>query len=134
VKRVLVINEDTDFRGYIGTLLRDAGYAVVLPPRNPLEKAALEAQAVDAIVTDLFMSNVEAIELVETARQRAPSVPIIGMSGGPSWARGRCMVAIKILSAKTALVTPLDVAALLSLLRDVLEQNAASPTSPAASK
>ena len=128
--RVLVIDDDQHFRHYLVALLERAGYEVLSLQDGQRASAVLETSTIDAIVTDLYMPNADGIEIVGMVRQRAPSVPVIGVSGGPLRARDPCIAAMKLLGAKTVLAKPLDAAAFLAVLREALASALqAKPTS-----
>jgi DNA-binding NtrC family response regulator len=120
VPRVLVIDDDEDFRHYLVTLLERAGYEVLSLQDSGRAKIMLAAECVDAVVTDLYMPNVDGIEIVNLVREWSPMVPVMGISGSGLGARDPCIQAMKVLGATAVLTKPLKVDAFLTSLRDAI--------------
>jgi len=122
VPKILVIDDDKDFRHYLVTLLERAGYEVLTLQDGGRAKFTLTAERVDAVVTDLYMPNADGIEIVNLVRQSALAVPVIGISGSGLGTRDPCVEAMKVLGAKAVLMKPLDVAAFLSAVGDAIQE------------
>ena len=118
--RVLVLDDDEDFRSYLVTLLKRAGHEAIGLPDGSHLKNALESGVVDVIVTDLYMPNVDGIETAEFVTRHAPTIPLIGISGSAIGARDPCVEAMKLFGARAVLAKPLDPAAFLSELQNAL--------------
>ena len=74
---ILVADDEASLRKVLGALLRKQGYRVtcVEDGREALE--ALEADAFDALLTDLRMPHVDGMSLLRTALDRWPGMPVI---------------------------------------------------------
>ena len=118
--RVLVIDDDRDFRHYLVALLERAGYEVLSLQDSGRAKVMLAAECVDAVVTDLYMPNADGIEIVGMVRESAPRVPVIGISGSGLGGRDPCIEAMKVLGAKAVLTKPINVGAFLAELRGAI--------------
>jgi len=124
VPKVLVIDDDEQFRYYLVTLLERAGYDVFSLQDGSRAQALLVAEAVDAIVTDLYMPHTDGIEIVGIVKRHAPAVPVIGISGGGLRPEDPCLKAMKALGATVVLTKPLDMATFLRTLREALAGSA----------
>lgn len=81
--RILVIEDNVDLRDYLRLALESQDYSV-LTARNGKEALAfLDGHAVDAVITDLFMPEMDGIETIAALRRRLPNVKVIAMSGRP---------------------------------------------------
>jgi CheY-like chemotaxis protein len=129
VRKVLVIDDDEQFLYYVVMLLARAGHDVFSLQDGSRAQAVLQAERIDAIVTDLYMPNVDGLEILGLMRRYAPGVPVIGISGGGLKADDPCIRAMKVLGATVVLPKPLDVPVFLASLRDVLRLNAPSAVS-----
>ena len=118
--KVLVIDDDEHFRCYLATLLQRAGYEGSILRHGSQAHALLVAEAIDAIVTDLYMPDMDGIEILAAVKRQAPGVPVIGISAGGITASDPCVDAMKKLGAATVLTKPFDAAALLGAVRDAL--------------
>ena len=81
--RVLVIEDNAELRDYLRLALRSEGYEV-LTARNGKEALALiDGQRLDAVVTDLFMPEMDGIETITALRRKLPDVKVVAISGRP---------------------------------------------------
>ena len=81
--RVLVIEDNAELSAYLGQALKAEGYDV-LSARNGKEAlAVLDGQQVNAVLTDLFMPEMDGIETIAALKRRLPQARIIAMSGRP---------------------------------------------------
>jgi DNA-binding response OmpR family regulator len=79
--RVLVIEDNADLRDYLRLALGSEGYEV-LTARNGKEALSLiDGRALDAVITDLFMPEMDGIETIAAVRRRMPGVRIVAISG-----------------------------------------------------
>ena len=113
--RVLVIEDNVDLRDYLRLALEAADYNV-LTARNGKEALGyLNGHRVDAVVTDLFMPEMDGIETIAELRRLFPGVKVIAMSGRP----GVDYLAVaKELGVARALRTPFEIDELLKALKD----------------
>jgi two-component system, OmpR family, response regulator len=81
VKRVLVIDDDTDIRDFCGMVLADSGYATVLAGDGGEGLEAIERGGFDVVVTDLVMPGTEGMEFIREIHKRFPGMGIVCMSG-----------------------------------------------------
>ena len=77
--------------------------------------AGLERDAPDVILTDMFMPEVDGLELVEAVRGRSPTIPVVLMTG-----RGNEEIALRALRAGAASYVPKK--RLVGSLIDTLDQ------------
>jgi DNA-binding response OmpR family regulator len=81
--RVLVIEDSQDLRDYLRQALESQRYEV-LTARNGAEALGyLNGHPVDAVLTDLFMPEMDGIEVIAELRRLFPNVRVIAMSGRP---------------------------------------------------
>ena len=80
--RILVIDDDDNFRSMLCTALKQAGYTVV-EAHNGHEGCELQRmEPVDLVVTDIRMPEREGLETIQALRQEFPEIKIIAISGG----------------------------------------------------
>lgn len=79
---VLVVDDHQDIREFMKAALEGAGYEV----RTAVDGAAafimLEEQAVDLLVTDIFMPGIDGFRTITRCKARYPQLKIIVMSAG----------------------------------------------------
>jgi two-component system, response regulator RegA len=79
-KRVLVVDDDQDFRRYLTDCLEAEGMSCVTASSVAEALEALERNQVSVLLVDWFLDHV-ATQVVRTARSISPLLPIIVMSG-----------------------------------------------------
>jgi CheY-like chemotaxis protein len=79
---VLVVDDDPMVREMAQTSLLRAGYRVLVARDGGEALERLRELAPDLILTDVFMPNLDGIELLAATRGRADGPPVIAMSGG----------------------------------------------------
>ncbi|MBK8158383.1 MAG: response regulator [Rhodospirillaceae bacterium] len=82
--RVLVVDDDADFRELLKVLLDQLGYSVeeACDSHSVLEMPSLDHY--DAIVTDVMMPKIDGITLIKMIRAAECNIPIIAISGSKS--------------------------------------------------
>jgi DNA-binding response OmpR family regulator len=79
--RILVIDDDRSVGTAIQTLLNYQCYEFVPVENGQLGVETFEASSFDSVLVDIFMPEVDGLATIKALRQRAPTVPIIAMSG-----------------------------------------------------
>jgi two-component system response regulator RegA len=81
-KRVLVVDNDQDFRRYVTDCIEAEGVSCITATSVSEALEALERNQVSVLLVDWFLDRV-AVEVVRTARSVSGLMPIIVMSGKP---------------------------------------------------
>jgi DNA-binding response OmpR family regulator len=81
--RVLVIEDNQELRDYLRVALEASGHTVLTALHGQEGIAYLNGHQVDVVLTDLFMPEMDGIEVIATLRQQFPGVKIVAMSGRP---------------------------------------------------
>jgi CheY-like chemotaxis protein len=131
MKRILVIDDDLQFRQMLKQALEREGYEVVDAP-DGREGIKLYRQApTDLVITDILMPEKEGVETVIELKRDFPDVKIIAMSGG-----GRGMDAqdyfslVKRLGAAQTFAKPFDHKKLFGTIQELLGEVAVSELAP----
>ena len=81
--RVLVIEDNGDLRDYLRMALRSEGYEVLTARNGKEALAVIDGKGLDAVVTDLFMPEMDGIETISALRRKLPDVKVVAISGRP---------------------------------------------------
>lgn len=81
MKRILVVDDDPLVCAAIRVWLEVRGFDVVVADGGETGLNALEGSAFDLMIVDIFMPHMHGFESVRVFHQRAPSVPLIAISG-----------------------------------------------------
>lgn len=82
MQKILVIDDDPAILRMIEFMLDGSAYQCVCFGSAKEGLASLDHMAVNLIITDIIMPEVEGIELILNARATFPNLPIIAISGG----------------------------------------------------
>ncbi len=114
--RVLLIEDDEDNRELMGEVLQDAGYEVVLAATGAEGLRTLAEQSIDVVVTDVGMPGMGGLEVARAAKQIAPTVPVVVVTG---WAEREDITSARGKHVDAILVKPVDPDALAQTVADV---------------
>lgn len=113
--RVLVIEDNQDLRDYLRLALESQGYQV-LTARNGKEALGyLNGHPVDAVLTDLFMPEMDGIETITALRRHFPDLRVVAMSGRPGV---DYLTVARELGVAHTLRKPFEIDELLAVLKD----------------
>ncbi|NCC51114.1 MAG: response regulator [Spartobacteria bacterium] len=80
--KILIVDDEANTVYMLGALLRREGYAVETFNEGAAAMEALEnGEDIDLLVTDLRMSPIDGMELIQAARVARPDMRIIVVSG-----------------------------------------------------
>lgn len=77
---IVVIDDDIDVAKVIENMLSSAGHTVILAEGDILK--ALQSDDVDLVISDLFMPDINGLEVILSVREHIPTLPIILITGG----------------------------------------------------
>jgi len=79
---ILLIDDEDSVRMVFQVALERAGYLVLTAENGKQGLRLLEHQAVDLILVDIFMPEMDGLELIPLLRKTQPATKIIAISGG----------------------------------------------------
>ena len=113
--RVLVIEDNAELREYLRLALEMQDYQVLTAEHGRAALAYLDGHRVDAVITDLFMPEMDGIETVAALRKQFPDIRVVAMSGRP----GVDYLAVaRELGVTRTLRKPFEISELLAALKD----------------
>lgn len=119
--RVLIVDDEPSVLAFLAVTLQRAGYDVY--PRGSLAEgmATLEGGAFELVLSDLYLGSDLAYCLAERASQRTPRVPVILLTGRPTFTG-----AAEALKSRVAEIVakPIDPALLVSTCRRTIKDHA----------
>jgi two-component system nitrogen regulation response regulator NtrX len=124
-----VVDDEENIRHTLRGVLADEGFQVLEAPNGRRALELLEHVAPRVAIVDVWMPEVDGIELVERMRAQAPEVPIIVISG-----HGTIETAVRVirLGAFDFLEKPFPLDALLNVVGRALGSTNAAVTETAA--
>jgi DNA-binding response OmpR family regulator len=79
--RALIIEDDRSVGTAIQMILARQGFTLVLAPDAQSGVQAFVSSKFDVVLVDIFMPEIDGLAIITAFRQRAPTVPILAMSG-----------------------------------------------------
>jgi CheY-like chemotaxis protein len=79
---ILLIDDEESVRRVFKAALEQAGYHVLTAEDGKHGLRLLEHQSVDLILVDIFMPEMDGLELIPVVRKTRPAIKIIAISGG----------------------------------------------------
>ena len=110
--RVLVIDDDVKVLSVVSRLIEAEGHTVI---RAENGKVALERyvdEPADLVISDIYMPEMDGIELLTRMRERFPDARIVAMSGGGAIAAHHMLRAAEALGAVAVVEKPFDIDAI----------------------
>ena len=126
MRRILVVDDDLHIRLAIRAWLKQCGFRVAMADGGASGLAALDDAAFDLMIVDIFMPNMRGFESIRVFHQRAPTVPLIAISGyafsDPGKENLACLKMARGLGATRCLHKPFRPATLLRVIDECLSE------------
>ena len=119
--RILVIEDEDGLRHILGKTLEAAGHAV-LEARDGKEAMKLHQRSrADLVVTDLFMPEMNGVEVLMALRKESPGLRVIAISGGGKFYKpAEALENARLLGAHAGLDKPFELWRLLEAVDEAL--------------
>lgn len=121
MKKILLIDDEESIRSTLMDCLDSAGYAVEEAENGRMALRLIESTAYDLIIADVFMPEVDGIELIQILNEKDDHPPIVAISGGggilpPNWS----IKIAEIYGVDAALMKPIDMKVFLGSVEQAL--------------
>lgn len=83
MRRIVVVDDDLHVRQTISVWLMEHGFRASFADGGPGGLAALDNAAFDLMIVDVFIPHMRGFEAIRPCHERAPTVPLIAISGDP---------------------------------------------------
>jgi YesN/AraC family two-component response regulator len=121
--RILIIEDDDQFRTMLRKMLETAGY-------NDIEEAANGSIGVklfrqhpfDLVITDIIMPDKEGLEMIPELIRDYPRIKIIAMSGGGRTGPQNYLKMAKYLGAGRTLAKPFEYSDIIDAVQELLNE------------
>lgn len=128
-RHILIVDDDVFLREFLSAALTERGY-LALTAGNGLEAQEIIANIqLSAVITDIFMPEMDGIELIQTLRKQHPEILLFALSGGTYLGRkDEYLKAAKTFGACEVLTKPVEPEELLARLEPYFQDDAEGPT------
>jgi len=120
--RIVVIDDDSQHLVYVTTVLTRAHYHSVGFTRARQALSFIEENAVDLVITDIFMPDMDGFELLRAIRDRFPAMPVVTLSGDAPIEKDFYLKCSTHLGAVASLKKPLEPATLRATVSQLLSR------------
>lgn len=115
---ILIADDEEGLRDIFAESLKLSGYRVSTAENGAAALRVLGAEAVDLLLTDILMPDVDGIELIMQARRSHPELKVIAMSGGGRTAAEVLINIARRLGVHATLEKPFDLPTLLAKIEE----------------
>jgi len=103
--RILVIEDDNNFRQFLSELLIVTGFDVVNAANGEQGLLAFDTHTPDIVITDIVMAGMDGLEVIRRLKQQNPATPIIAMAGSNADGRGDGFLSLALMRGADAVIT-----------------------------
>jgi DNA-binding response OmpR family regulator len=118
--RILVMDDDATFRSALRIVLEAAGYEVVEAADGAAGVRLYRERGADLVLVDIFMPELDGVEVIRALRAEVPRPPLVAMSGGGQTGQTDVLKMAATLGAARTLNKPFAPRELLGVVRDLL--------------
>jgi CheY-like chemotaxis protein len=122
--RILIMDDDDDFREMLKEMLEMAGYEVAEAANGKEGMKVYRAEPADLIVIDIFMPEQEGIETIRELKRDFPDTKIIAISGGGRGSVFNYLNMVMDFGVAYAFTKPFERDDLLKAIHDLLPEGA----------
>ncbi|HTS50590.1 MAG TPA: PAS domain S-box protein, partial [Bryobacteraceae bacterium] len=78
---ILVVDDDSQVRSFLATLLETDGYTVIQASDGKQAQSRCQETVFDLVIMDLVMPEQEGLETIHALRKQSPELPVVAISG-----------------------------------------------------
>jgi DNA-binding NtrC family response regulator len=125
IKSVLLVDDDVLLARSLQGVFAKNGLVVHASKNGREAMNWLRTNSADLVITDIYMDEMDGMQLVQSLKQKFPAIKIIAMSGGSSVVALDCLPIAKVLGADRTFAKPTDMDKLLQAVEEIdAEMNA----------
>jgi len=123
MKRILIIDDETNILLMLKKMLERAGYEIDLASNGEEGLRLFRNAPSDLVITDIIMPEKEGLETIREMRKMQPEMKIIAMSGGGKISADNYLETAKIFGASRIMEKPFTQQAMVSTVKELLEDD-----------
>jgi DNA-binding response OmpR family regulator len=118
--RILIVDDEEEFRKLLRAMLQKAGYEVLEAPDAQSGYALYCENLVDLLIVDLVMPKVSGVALIHMVRYKSPEAKIIAISGGGPTGNFDFLAAARVIGAHSTFLKPFKRKELLDTVQELV--------------
>lgn len=124
---ILIVDDEEPIRSFIADALTLEGHHVAMATDGLKALSILSKQPVDLVITDIFMPDMDGLELIKKIHIASSKIAIIAMSGKPAQYSKPYLGAASQFGAALVIPKPLDIDELTNAVDTVLKNSITMP-------
>lgn len=116
MKHILLIDDNHEYIQSLQTVLEAYGYEVDTAMNGAIGCRKFAEGDYDAVITDIYMPEMDGLEVVRTLRSENKSTLLVATCGGGSWDIREALKTAKLFGATTTLEKPFSIDDLLEII------------------
>jgi CheY-like chemotaxis protein len=124
---ILVVDDNEEIRRFIRRVVESEGHAVMEAANGRAAMERVGEQAVELVISDIFMPESDGLELLRALRKRAPELRVIAISGGGNLGNMDILHAARLFGAYRVFTKPFATEDLILAIREALSPNPPPP-------
>ena len=121
--RILIIDDDNQFRVMLRIMLENAGHKDIVEAENGhIGMKLIRKDHFDLVITDIIMPDKDGIETIMETKKEFPAIKIIALSGGGKIGPDSYLVMAGHLGADKTLVKPFQQSELIDAVRELIKE------------
>lgn len=116
-KRILVVDDEASIRDLCARVLQRAGFEVAVASSGEEAVGRLQAEAFDAVISDIRMPGLSGLDVLGAAKQRYPGIRVVLITG---FGTAQTLERARHSGADRILTKPFNPVELLGAVRDIL--------------
>ena len=121
--RILIVEDDAALGIVMSKVLKCAGYETLMAQDGQIALRLYSEARFDLVISDMFMPNMDGVELIVALNKIDPAATIMAISGGGLALPGACLKIAYLLGAKATLYKPFTMSNLIELVGQTLNLN-----------
>ena len=117
--KILVIDDDDEFRNMLKQMLERGGHHVITATDGDMGIEFYRKEQTDLVITDLIMPKKEGVETIIELKKESPNVKIIAMSGGGLGKAESYLDIVESLNIERTFSKPLSMSELLGAVKEL---------------
>jgi CheY-like chemotaxis protein len=117
---ILVADDQEKIRQMLKSLFEQYGHEVTLAANGREALQRFKTMAIDLVVTDILMPDMEGIETIRELKKINPSIKIVAMSGGGTVGASEYLRMAGMFGARRTIEKPFDVVEMLNAVKACL--------------
>ena len=103
--RILIIEDDNNFRQFLSELLIVTGFDVISASNGEQGLHIFQTHAPDIVITDIVMAGMDGREVLKRLKDKSAAPPIIAMAGSNADGRGDGFLSLALMNGADAVIS-----------------------------